>query len=289
MSAATSPLIDLPSQQHQTDPHHHHRSDDQQQPLSSANTTTSTTSKNPSTSSTSTSSTTAAIMRRNNKPATDPGVIRLEIYADLLCPWCFIEKRSLDALTRRYAEEHPDVRFEVVWKPYYIAPAMAKHNVDKRSIYSRLNTLNPTFLPRIHLAAAKHNISFSIRGLTGNTRPAHRLIASTLAKHGPEAQSRVVEALFRGHFEDGRDLSDEAWLAAVGAEAGGMAESLLLGDDEEEQGRRVDEVAERARREFGVEAVPCVMVQGRYKVGGYQEGVVFERLFDKIRLGGEVL
>lgn len=66
-----------------------------------------------------------------------------------------------------------------------------------------------------------------------------------------------------------------------------MAESLL--EDEEEQGRRVDEVAERARREFGVEAVPCVVVQGRYKVGGYQEGVVFERLFDKIRLGGEVI
>lgn len=65
-------------------------------------------------------------MRRDNEPATAPGVIRLEIYADLLCPWCFIEKRSLDALTRRYAEEHPDVRFEVVWKPYYIAPAMAK-------------------------------------------------------------------------------------------------------------------------------------------------------------------
>ncbi|KAL6892804.1 thioredoxin-like protein [Trichoderma longibrachiatum] len=283
MSAATSPLIDLPSQQHQTDHHHHSRSDDQQQPLPSASTTTSTTRKGLSTAST----TTSVIMRRDNEPATAPGVIRLEIYADLLCPWCFIEKRSLDALTRRYAEEHPDVRFEVVWKPYYIAPAMAKHNVDKRSIYSRLNAINPTFLPRIHLAAAKHNISFSIRGLTGNTRPAHRLIASTLAKHGPEAQSRVVEALFRGHFEDGRDLSDEAWLAAVGTEAGGMAESLL--EDEEEQGRRVDEVAERARREFGVEAVPCVVVQGRYKVGGYQEGVVFERLFDKILLGGEVL
>ncbi|EGR47233.1 uncharacterized protein TRIREDRAFT_64866 [Trichoderma reesei QM6a] len=222
------------------------------------------------------------------------GVIRLEIYVDLLCPWCFVEKHSLDALTSTYAEEHPDVRFEVTWKPYYIAPAMGKHNVDKRSIYERLDALNAHFLSRIRVAGAKHGIAFSIRGLTGNTRPAHRLIALALRERGAQAQARVVEMLFQGHFEDGRDLSDEAWLVDVGvqaAAAAGMEEEVVRAAlaDEDGEGRRVDEVAERARREFGVEAVPCVVVQGRYKVGGYQEGDVFERLFDKIRLGGEVL
>lgn len=53
------------------------------------------------------------------------GLIRLEIYVDLLCPWCFIEKHSLESLMQRYTEEHPEVRFEVTWKPYYIAPTMA--------------------------------------------------------------------------------------------------------------------------------------------------------------------
>ncbi|PTB68935.1 thioredoxin-like protein [Trichoderma citrinoviride] len=233
---------------------------------------------------------------RRDKPAggalatSGRGVIRLEIYVDLLCPWCFIEKHSLDALTQRYAESHPDVRFEVTWKPYYIAPTMGKHNVDKRSIYDRLDALNAHFLSRIQVAGAKHDIAFSIRGLTGSTRPAHRLIALALARAGPEAQARVVEMLFQGHFEDGRDLSDEAWLAAVGAAAAGMDEDVVrkgLADDDE-AARRVDAVAEAARDVIGVEAVPCVMVQGRYKVGGYQEGHVFESLFDKIRLAGEV-
>lgn len=54
------------------------------------------------------------------------GLIRLEIYMDLLCPWCFIEKHSLEALMQRYREEHPDVRFEAMFRPYYIAPTMAK-------------------------------------------------------------------------------------------------------------------------------------------------------------------
>ncbi|KAH0492626.1 hypothetical protein TgHK011_007571 [Trichoderma gracile] len=290
MSATASPLIGLPAQtqqqQHQARHHHHHyRSDDQPLP-SSADTTSLSTSKP------------AAAMRRDDKPAAAPGrgVIRLDVYVDLLCPWCFIAKHSLDALTRRYAEEHPDVRFEVTWKPYYIAPAMGKHNVEKRSIYERLNALNADFLSRIRVAGAKHDIAFSIRGLTGATRPAHRLIAFVRARLGLDAQARVVEMLFQGHFEDGRDLSDESWLVAVGVKvAAGMGEVEVDEDEvrrglaDEEAGRRVDEVAERARRDFGVEAVPCVVVQGRYKVGGYQEGVVFERLFDKIRLAGEVL
>jgi predicted DsbA family dithiol-disulfide isomerase len=54
------------------------------------------------------------------------GLIRLEIYMDLLCPWCFVEKHSLEALMQRYRDEHPEVRFEAVFRPYYIAPTMAK-------------------------------------------------------------------------------------------------------------------------------------------------------------------
>lgn len=58
------------------------------------------------------------------------GLIRLEIYMDLLCPWCFIEKHSLDVLMQRYTEEHPEVRFEVAYKPYYIAQTMAKRELS---------------------------------------------------------------------------------------------------------------------------------------------------------------
>ncbi|KAL6874986.1 thioredoxin-like protein [Trichoderma novae-zelandiae] len=296
MSAA-SPLMGLPSQQHQAH-HRHHRSDQPQhhsqlqpqahQPLSPESTASTSTSKRCSTATATATPTATAAMRRD-MPAklAGRGVIRLEIYMDLLCPWCFVGKHSLEALMRRYVEEHPDVRFEVTWKPYYIAPTMAKHNVDKRSIYDRLNALNPDFLPRIRAAGAKYDIAFSIRGLTGSTRPAHRLLALVLQRLGPAAQARAVEALFQGHFEDGRDLSDGGWLVAVGAAAGLEEGVARAGLADEGAGARVDAVAEAARDVIGVEAVPCVVVQGRYKVGGYQEGHVFESLFDKIRLAGE--
>lgn len=123
--------------------------------------------------------------------------------------------------------------------------------------------------------------------MTGSTRPAHRLIALALHELGAAAQARIVETLFQGHFEDGRDISDEGWLISVGV-AAGMSEAVVrLGLEDEDAARRVDAMAEAARDVIGVEAVPCVMVQGRYKVGGYQESQVFESLFEKIRQAGE--
>ncbi|KAH6605682.1 hypothetical protein Trco_004835 [Trichoderma cornu-damae] len=226
---------------------------------------------------------------RRERVAGAGGLIRLEIYMDLLCPWCFIEKHSLESLMRRYAEERPEMRFEVAWKPYYIAPAMAKRGLEKRTIYDGIERRNANFLSRIQAAGAKHDIAFSIRGVTGNSRSAHRLIAVALQELGPAAQSRVVEQLFQGHFEDGRDLGDEAWLVTVGVAAGVPEAVVRLALEDEDAGRRVDALAEAARDVIGVEAVPCVMVQGRYKVGGYQEAHVFESLFEKIRLAGEAL
>ncbi|KAL5091456.1 hypothetical protein Trisim1_003062 [Trichoderma cf. simile WF8] len=280
---SASPVIGVPSQQHQ--PNHHHFHNDNltaspqpaRQPLPSSG-------RRP---------TATAAMRQQDKTANATagrgagGLIRLEIYMDLLCPWCFIEKHSLDALMQRYTEEHPEVRFEVAYKPYYIAQTMAKRNVEKRSVYDRLNNLYPNFLSRIQVTGAKYDIAFSIRGMTGSTRPAHRLIALALHELGAAAQARVVETLFQGHFEDGRDISDEGWLISVGV-AAGMSEAVVrLGLEDEDAARRVDAMAEAARDVIGVEAVPCVMVQGRYKVGGYQESQVFESLFEKIRQAGE--
>lgn len=138
MSAAASPLIGLPppqqqqQQQQRPQTHHLHITDDsrhhhqhrynhrhhhhhERQPLPP-------TSRKP----------TAAALRREKMAAGlatsrgAGGLIRLEIYMDLLCPWCFIEKHNLEALMQRYRDEHPEVRFEAVFRPYYIAPTMAK-------------------------------------------------------------------------------------------------------------------------------------------------------------------
>lgn len=109
------------------------------------------------------------------------------------------------------------------------------------------------------------------------------MIANVLRRRGPAAQARVVEAIFQGHFLEGKDISDEAWLVSIAREAANLPDDVIRSDlRDDDNGRFVDDEAEAAVEEKGVEAVPCVTVLGKYKVGGYQEKELFTKLFDRI-------
>lgn len=99
------------------------------------------------------------------------------------------------------------------------------------------------------------------------------------------AQGSVAEALFRGHFQDGRDISDTDFLVSVGRGAAGLAEGRVRASlVSERTARQVDDDVWHATVVEEVKAVPCVTVLGRWRVGGYQEAEVFENLFNKIRV-----
>lgn len=51
-------------------------------------------------------------------------LIRIEVHIDTLCPWCYIQKRSLDAAMRKFQDQHPEVEFEVLWRPFYLYPML---------------------------------------------------------------------------------------------------------------------------------------------------------------------
>lgn len=140
------------------------------------------------------------------------------------------------------------------------------------------------FTSRLQKAGARHGVSFSVTGTTGPSQPAQRLLALALSTRGAASQAVLLDALFRGHFEAGADIADEEWLVRVARSAAGLdddaAVRAVLGSDE--AGMMLEDEV-RSAAVGGVEAVPCVTVQGRFRVGGYQEEGVFEALFDKIR------
>lgn len=51
-------------------------------------------------------------------------LIRIEVHVDMLCPWCYIAKRSLDAAIKSFQTRHPAVEFEVLWRPFYLYPLL---------------------------------------------------------------------------------------------------------------------------------------------------------------------
>lgn len=139
------------------------------------------------------------------------------------------------------------------------------------------------FTTRLQTAGARHGVSFSVNGTTGPSQSAHRLVALALQARGPAVQSAVLDALFRGHFEHGEDIANASWLMHVGRTEGQLDEddmkAALLGPD---AGKALEEDV-RSAAVGGVEAVPCVTVQNRFRVGGFQEADIFEGLFDKVR------
>ncbi|KFA62991.1 hypothetical protein S40285_06862, partial [Stachybotrys chlorohalonatus IBT 40285] len=159
--------------------------------------------------------------------------------------------------------------------------------LDKRELYEEKFPQFPAAKARIRAAATQLGILFSLTGRTGSSRSAHILSALALKRTGPIAQAFVVEQLFSGHFEHGRDISDEEWLVEVGRRAGLAEDDVRAVLRGEEAGAAVDREVEAAKSSGDVGAVPCVTVQGRYRVGGYQEPAVFKAVFEKITAAKE--
>lgn len=143
----------------------------------------------------------------------------------------------------------------------------------------KLNAL----MERIRSAAATKNISLDFSGNLGPTRDAHKLVALALRRGGRAAATRTVEILMRAQFTEAADVSDPDVLVRIAAAAVGLSErDVRLELADEDASRRIDREVEESREVKGIEAVPCVTVLGRFKVGGFQEEQIFADLFAKI-------
>ncbi|OHX01263.1 dsbA oxidoreductase [Colletotrichum incanum] len=213
-------------------------------------------------------------------------VIKIEAVTDLLCPWCYVGKKNLDRAISQYRAIDPSAEFEVIWKPFYLSPAMKNTGYEKSTIYKTQFSRTGDFakgLARVTSICARAGISINLDGTTGNSRQSHKLLALALSKNGPEAQDHLLETLFRGHFEEGEDISDRKYLLAAATSAavgldGRDVEAVL---DDDRIGEAVDEAVLEARR-AGITGVPTFTVQGRWRVGGNQEPDVFLRVFERV-------
>ena len=205
---------------------------------------------------------------------------RLDIFADPICPWCYVGKANLD----RALEKSPDHPFIIQWHPFMLNPDMPREGVAKRewleeqfgsaarvdSVHDRLRevareaglALNPDVPKRIP-----------------NTMDAHRLIHWA----GVEGrQSLVVSALFRAYWVEGRDIGNHGVLADIAAGCGMNRDTVvrLLASDAD-----ADDILSReedARRK-GVTSVPTWLIGQHYVVSGAQPADLWVQVIDDLR------
>lgn len=207
--------------------------------------------------------------------------MKVEIYSDIACPWCYIGKRRFEAALEAFASAS-DV--EVVHRPFLLDPAAPDTPVPMPlHLEKKFGALAKSMLGRVTDAAAAEGITMDWdAALAANTRNAHRLARLARTEYGPEVQRRLMDELYAAYFTSGIDISDAAELAAI-AGAAGMDEARAreyLASDEGEAELEAELV--RAR-EIGVTAVPTFVFDGQYAVPGAQPADTFLEVLEEVR------
>lgn len=204
--------------------------------------------------------------------------LRLQVVADLICPWCYIGKRSLDQALKILAGQGIDV--EVEWLAYQLNPAMPMEGMDRKEFRSvRFGSWeNALAMDARAVEAGRHRgaeINYQLQSRTPNTVAAHALVRLARAEGGAVLQERVVDALFAGYFARGQDIGNLAVLEQIASEAGMKAGAVQRSLQGHAEIRELD----GAVRAMGLSGVPSYLVGGKLLFSGSQdvEGYV-ERL-----------
>jgi predicted DsbA family dithiol-disulfide isomerase len=205
--------------------------------------------------------------------------MRLDIYSDTICPWCFVGKRRLE----RALAARPQPGLQVRWRAFQLNPGMAADGMDRRT-YLDLKFGGSERADRIYEAVRQagrgEGIAFAFDRIrrTPNTLASHRLLRLASGSR----QSALVEALFTAYFLRGADLGDKRVLADIAVGVGlGRSEVEAFLDSRTETDAVLAEDAQ-ARRQ-GINGVPCFVFNGRFALSGAQEPEALFQLFDLAR------
>lgn len=147
----------------------------------------------------------------------------IDVYFDLICPWCLIGKRHLDRALATLARTDPDVAVEVRWHSVQLLPDLPIEGRDFTEFYIQRKGSAQAVLQgqvRVEQAAlgAGAEVNFSIIARMPNTLLAHQLLAFARTRQTPDQHMQLLERLLAAHFSRGEDLGERATLLAIAQE-----------------------------------------------------------------------
>ncbi len=202
--------------------------------------------------------------------ATEP--LTIEVVSDVVCPWCYIGKRRLEAALELYAKAKPDAPApKVSFHPFQLNPDLPPEGMLRADYVARKwgGRSSAEVYARVSGVGKGVGIDFEFDRIVRqpNTKPAHVLIMLP-AEQG--VQPAVKEAMMRAYFIDGRDLTDIDTLVEV-AERAGLDPKRARAHLADPDALRAIDGADLQARRIGVEGVPFFIFNRRYAVSGAQE------------------
>jgi len=207
--------------------------------------------------------------------------MKVEIWSDVVCPWCYIGKRRFEAAKAAFEEEAGDT-IEVVYRPFMLDPTAPQDPLPVRAVYEKKfggPQQAEEILERVTAEAAGEGLGFRMDiALRANTLAAHRLLVLAEQKG---CQIELKERLMAAYFTEGIDVADVDQLVDFAVEVGMDAETArawLEGD-----GGRA-EVAESLEfaADNGLTSVPTYVFDRRVALPGAQSPETFARVLSRI-------
>lgn len=218
-----------------------------------------------------------------------PTKVMIDIWSDVMCPWCIIGYRQLQ---KGLAQLEGEIEAEIRWLPFELNPDMPEEGEGQTEHIARKYGRTPeqAAANRGQLLAVGERAGYSFgyagpepepKAMMWNTFLAHKLLKWALVEAGPEAQNRLKQALFDAHFQQRRKLSDPQVLLAIAEECGldRAGAEAALGD------AALGEIVrheERLAWDQNISGVPAMVVNGKFLIPGAQEPETYVNVLRRV-------
>ena len=207
-------------------------------------------------------------------------MIKLDIYSDPICPWCYIGKIHLE----RALETLNENAFHIKWHPFQLNPEMPKNGMDRKKYleqkFGSISGFASAYRPVIE-HTKNFNIDLKLDKIqtTPNTMNAHRIINWAVLE---DCQNKIVSELFKAYFVNGLDLGNNNILAKLASKYFMDEKSILrLLNSDNDISKIIDK--DRIARRMGIKAVPMFIVADQYAVSGAQTADLWQTVVKDIQ------
>ncbi|QSW88938.1 MULTISPECIES: DsbA family oxidoreductase [Flavobacterium] len=195
--------------------------------------------------------------------------MKIEIWSDIMCPFCYIGKRQLETALKQF----PENEFEIEWKSFQLDPSITPQ--PGKDVYTYLAERKGMTLEQskeMHKGVAERAKSVGLdynfdKAVISNSLEAHRIIQLAKTK---KLGDEIEEIFFKAYFTEGRDLNDGPTLIELAEKAGLNKEEVL--DVLQSDTLFIKEVEHdiNEAQQIGVQGVPFFVFDRKYAVSGAQ-------------------
>jgi len=195
--------------------------------------------------------------------------MKIEIWSDIMCPFCYIGKRQLETALKQF----PENEFEIEWKSFQLDPSITPQ--PGKDVYTYLTERKGMTVEQskeMHKGVAERAKSVGLdynfdKAVISNSLEAHRIIQLAKTK---KLGDEIEEIFFKAYFTEGRDLNDGPTLIELAEKAGLNKEEVLEVLQSDTLFIKEVEHDINEAQQIGVQGVPFFVFDRKYAVSGAQ-------------------